>query len=140
KVEHTTGVPLKTGVYEIIRYLRAQRCKLGLASSTRYEIVSMRLKQAGIFDCFDAVVTGDMVCRSKPEPDIFLLCARQMGAVPCNTYVIEDSFNGITAAHRAGMIPIMVPDLKQPDEHIRSLSAAVKDDLLQALEFFKENN
>ena len=79
-----------------------------------------------------------MVRYSKPEPEIFLLCAEQMGVSPADTYVIEDSFNGITAAHRAGMMPIMVPDLKQPDEAIRAMTVTVEKDLHDVVKFLSE--
>ena len=54
----------------------------------------------------------------KPEPDIFLEACRRLGTRPENCYVIEDSHNGIRAAYAAGMHPIMVPDLSQPDEKL----------------------
>ena len=49
-------------------------------------------------------------------------------------YAIEDSFNGIRSAHRAGMKPIMVPDLLSPDSEMRELSFCICDDLLKVLE------
>ena len=59
--------------------------------------------------------------RSKPEPDIFLRAAELLGAAPRDCMVLEDSPNGIRAAHRAGMLPVMVPDLIQPDEELQKI-------------------
>ena len=55
---------------------------MAVASSTRSDIVRMELEEAGILQHFDAVLGGDMVARSKPEPDIFLAAARAVGAEP----------------------------------------------------------
>jgi HAD superfamily hydrolase (TIGR01509 family) len=133
-----TGIPVKKGVYEIFSYLSSRKITMGLASSTRGERVIPQLTDAKLLAYFSAVVTGDMVRYSKPEPEIFLLCAEQMGVSPADTYVIEDSFNGITAAHRAGMMPIMVPDLKQPNEAIRAMTVTVEKDLHDVVKFLSE--
>ena len=58
-------------------------------------------------------------------------------AAPC-IYVIEDSFNGVRAAHSAGMLPIMVPDLLQPDEQIRGLAYRVMPSLVEVCAWLEE--
>jgi beta-phosphoglucomutase-like phosphatase (HAD superfamily) len=78
---------------------------------------------------FDATVCGDEVVKGKPAPDIFLRAARLVQTDPASCVVLEDSFAGIRAAHAAGMIPVMVPDLKQPDAEIRALAYRVVPDL-----------
>ncbi len=83
--------------------------------------VDALLEQAGIAPWLTGMAFGDMVQRSKPEPDIFLLAARQLGAEPANCIVLEDSPNGILAAHRAGMLPVMVPDLLKPDPELEKI-------------------
>ena len=55
---------------------------------------------------YQNVFTSDMVTKGKPEPDIFLLAAKKMGFKPEDCIVIEDSVAGLTAAQRAGMIPV----------------------------------
>ena len=52
-----------------------------------------------------------------------------MGVTPEETYIIEDSYNGIRAAHAAGAFAIMVPDLKMPTEEMRELSDLILKDL-----------
>ena len=79
-----------------------------------------------------------MVSRSKPEPDIFLAAAAALQAEPKCCYVLEDSHNGIRAAYRAGMHPVMVPDMQQPTEEIRGIAEAVVENLLAALEYLQE--
>ena len=59
-----------------------------------------------------------MVKRSKPAPDIYLEACRRLQARPEDSCAVEDSYNGIRAAHAAGMKPIMVPDLAEPTEEM----------------------
>ncbi len=131
-------LPLKPGVLEVLTELKRKRVPLALASSTRTDIVKLELDEAHLLPFFDAVLGGDMASRSKPEPDIFLAAATALGVVPENCYVLEDSYNGIRAAHRAGMHPIMIPDMQQPTEEIRGLAEVIVDNLMAALEYLRE--
>lgn len=54
--------------------------------------------------------------RGKPEPDIFLFAAREIGYPPEDCYVFEDSVNGVRAGMAAGCVTVMVPDLVPPPE------------------------
>ena len=70
-------------------------------------------------------------------PDIYMMTCRRMGALPENTYAVEDSYNGIRSAHSACLRPIMVPDLMPATEEMRNLSVAVFEDLFQVKEYFE---
>ncbi|MDD3369835.1 MAG: HAD family phosphatase [Lachnospiraceae bacterium] len=113
------GMPMKPGVYEILDCLRGNSYKVGLATSTRQEVVMDELEQANILQYFDQVVCGDMLKRSKPEPDIYLMACEKMNVKPAEAYAIEDSYNGIRASFSAGMKPIMIPDMIEPDQEMR---------------------
>ena len=104
-------MPAKPGALELLQALKAHGFRLALASSTPVTTVRTLLRDAGFLPFFDVVIGGDMVKRSKPAPDIFLTAAEALGSEPDDTYVIEDSHNGIRAAYSAGMTPIMVPDM-----------------------------
>ena len=125
---------VKPGVRELLEYLKGQGLDMAVASSTRTNIVENELADAGLLPFFDRVVGGDQVSRSKPHPDIFLRAAGALGEKPERCLVIEDSFNGVRAGRAAGMQVIMVPDLLQPDEEMRSLADAVEPSLLHVLE------
>ena len=131
-------LPLKPGVVKILEELKRNNIPLALASSTRSDIVKLEMEEANLLPYFDAVLGGDMVPRSKPEPDIFLAAAAALQAEPKCCYVLEDSHNGIRAAYRAGMHPVMVPDMQQPTEEIRGIAEAVVENLLAALEYLQE--
>ena len=57
-------------------------------------------------DLFDVVVTAADVTRGKPDPEVFLTCARRLHASPAACAVIEDAVVGVEAANRAGMFSI----------------------------------
>lgn len=131
------GLPVKEGVRELLNWLKEQGWRIGLASSTRRSSVISHLEQAGIRDFFEEIITGDMVEHSKPLPDIYLLACRKLMVDPAGTYAIEDSPNGIRSAYRAGMKPVMVPDLLSPDEEMEQLSTRIFSSLLDVLDYFR---
>ncbi len=133
------GLPVMDGVTECLQWLKSHGWKVGLASSTRQSTVLSHLEQAGIREYFSCVVTGDMVEHSKPLPDIYLLACRELGTRPEETYAVEDSPNGIRSAHGAGMIPLMVPDMLEPDEEMRNLSERIFNDLGEVLDYWKQS-
>jgi HAD superfamily hydrolase (TIGR01509 family) len=125
-------------VQEILSYLQKTGWKVGLASSSSKASVVKNLERADLTSFFQTLTTGDMVEHSKPKPDIYLMACKELGVEPKDAYAIEDSPNGIRAAHGAGMCPIMVPDLVQPDEEMRSLSSYIFKDLLEVRAFFEK--
>ena len=131
-------LPIKEGVREILSYLKGNGIPIAIASSTRQKRVTTQLDEAGLLSYFDAVVGGESVSRSKPAPDIFLYAAERLGIAPEDCVVIEDSFNGIRAAHAAGMQPVMVPDMLQPDEEIAGMCVAVRKTLTEVISFFEK--
>ena len=128
-------LPMKRGVREILEYLKSHGKRIALASSTRRETVVNQLRDAKILEYFDEVVTGDMVERSKPEPDIFLMACEKVGVAPTRAFAIEDSYNGIRAAHSGKLRPIMVPDLRPADAEMKELAEAVLEDLEAVLAY-----
>lgn len=128
-------LPMKEGVFELLEFLKQNGYKTALASSTRIETVTNQLKAAGIYRFFDEVIGGDMVSKSKPDPEIFLKAAAKLNVSPSEAYVIEDSFNGIRAAYSAGCIPFMVPDMLKPDEEMRKKAEKIFESLLEVRDF-----
>ena len=133
-------LPMMIGVREILDYLKDNGYKIALASSTRTEVVTNQLKAANIYGYFDKVVCGDTVTHSKPHPEIFLKAADQLGVDITKVYIIEDSFNGIRAAHAAGAMPIMVPDMIEPDDEMREKAFKILNNLLEVIDFLKTVN
>lgn len=135
KQEADQGIPEKPGVHELFAYLKEQNYRIGLASSTQQQAVYRQMKAAGIFDDFDVIVCGDMVTKSKPNPDIYLKACELMKVDPKECYAVEDSYNGIRAAHAAGMKAIMVPDLLEPTPEILELTDQKFNSLMELQKF-----
>ncbi|MDE5892717.1 MAG: HAD-IA family hydrolase, partial [Acetatifactor sp.] len=129
------GLPVKKGVKEILEFLQRTGYLIGLASSTSRPSVEDHLQRAGIRQYFQSLTTGDMVEHSKPQPDIYLMACESLDVNPGEAMAIEDSPNGIRAAHSAGMISVMVPDLIAPDQEMRDKSALICEDLLEVMRF-----
>lgn len=128
-------LPMKPGVKELLTFLKERGKKIALASSTRQQVVTDELRDAGIIEYFDRIICGDMVSRSKPAPDIFLKACEELNVSPSDSYAIEDSYNGIRAAHAGGLHPIMVPDLLPADEEMQSLAEIVLPNLTSVIEY-----
>ena len=131
-------VPVKPYCFELLDYLKQNGIKMALATSTAMYITERNMTVTGIGKYMDCIITGDMVKQGKPAPDIFLLAAQKLGANVSECAVIEDSYNGIGAAHAAKMQPIMVVDCQKPNEKTRKLTVAECKDLREVLEVIKE--
>ncbi|HGL5935975.1 TPA: HAD family hydrolase, partial [Clostridioides difficile] len=107
---------------------------------TKRERAVKRLAKANLKDYFDAIVCGDDVVNSKPNPEIFLKAAKKINVNPKNCIVIEDSPMGVEAAYNGGIRCINVPDLKEPDEQIKSQSHKILENLLEVREYLKSLN
>ena len=134
------GTPVKEGVREILEYLKENGYIIGMASSSSKESVMGHLKETGLEKYFRAVITGDMVEHSKPDPDIYLKACEELGVTPTNVVAIEDSHNGVRSAYRAGMKPVMVPDLIEPTPEIEAMLYGKFYSLLDVLDYMKNNN
>jgi HAD superfamily hydrolase (TIGR01509 family) len=132
------GIPIKAGLLELVDFLKAKSIGYAVATSTARDITIWKLEITGLTPYFNTIVAGDEVANGKPNSEIFLKAASLLGASPERVVVIEDSFNGIRAAHAAKMIPIMVPDLIQPDEEMESLAYAVVGSLHECRELISE--
>lgn len=131
------GLTVKDGAAELLDYLKGAGARIAIGSSTEHDIVEMELRDAGLLAYFDVLACGDMVEHSKPEPDVFLLAAEMLGAAPEDCIIIEDSFNGVTAARRAGATVFMVPDLLEPTEEIRAMADRVFASLFEVKDWLE---
>ena len=131
-------LPLKTGIRELLVYLKENGYKVGVASSTREAVVAKQLTEANLIQYFDNLTCGDMLERSKPEPDIYLMACDKLGVKPEEAIAIEDSYNGIRSAYRAGLFPIMVPDLVEPNEEMVSLAGKIFTNLSDVKNWLEE--
>ncbi len=122
-------LPVKAGAGELIAELATRGLPMAVATSTVRRIAEQHLRRAGFFEHFGAVCTREDVTRGKPHPDLFLKAASDLGVPAERCLVLEDSHHGIRAAHAAGAMPVMVPDLLPATDDLRALCVAVVRDL-----------
>jgi HAD superfamily hydrolase (TIGR01509 family) len=106
-------LPLLTGAADAVRRL-GESFRLAVASSSNRELIDGVLEAAGLTDRFEATVSSEEVPRGKPAPDVFLEAARRLELEPRHCTAIEDSANGVRAAHAAGMRVVAIPNRRYP--------------------------
>lgn len=133
-------LPILPGLPEILEYLRSQNVFIAVVSSTRKATVERYVRLAEISSYFDALICGDMVEHSKPEPDIYTLAAKTFGVSPSRCLVLEDSYNGIRAGHAAGCFTIMVPNLDPPTDEMHRLADKILPSLFDVVSFLQNES
>jgi HAD superfamily hydrolase (TIGR01509 family) len=123
------GVALKAGVVELLDHLDAAKVPRAIATSSSHGAVQRTLGPSGILPRFDAIVAAGDYPRGKPNPDPFLTAAARLSADPTYCLALEDSHNGVRAAHAAGMMTVMVPDLLHPTDEMREKCLAIAESL-----------
>jgi HAD superfamily hydrolase (TIGR01509 family) len=106
-------LPLLTGAADAVRRLD-ESFRLAVASSSNRELIDGVLDAAGLADRFEATVSSEEVPRGKPAPDVFLEAAGRLELEPGHCTAIEDSANGVRAAHAAGMRVVAIPNRRYP--------------------------
>jgi beta-phosphoglucomutase len=96
------------GAVEFVRWA-GSRYKLAVATSATARNRQASLKMLGIQDLFQAVVDASGHTRPKPDPEVFLVAMRQLGVRPTDSWVLEDSVNGLRAAKAAGCTAVGIP-------------------------------
>lgn len=133
EVADNEGIPLKQGAKELISYAKQMGYRVGLVTSSRREYAVDILTKAGIFQYFDGCMFGDMVTKSKPDPEIYRKSAEILGVRPEYCIAFEDAPAGVESATAAGIDVIMVPDLVKPDEETKMRAWKVLDTLDEAI-------
>ncbi len=139
--EHLADKPpeLKRGAVKLLEFLNERKIPAAIATATDYERTRDYLTRTGIFDRFSKIVCATMVERGKPEPDIYIYAANQLGLKPEECIALEDSPNGVKSAAAAGCKTIMIPDLSEPDEELKSLVFAVAGSLDGVIDITKND-
>jgi beta-phosphoglucomutase len=124
------------GAKEFITIVKNAGFKIALGSASK-NAVSI-LEKVGLLNQFDAIVDGTKTTKSKPDPQVFTMCADELGIAYKNCVVFEDAEAGIEAALSAGMAPIGIGNktiLKRALFAVNDLSEMT----LERLPFFNSN-
>ena len=127
-------VRFKAGAEQLLDFLKEKNIKIAIASGSGRELIEYCMNKLGALERFDVVVGGGDVKNGKPAPDIFLLAAEKLGIAPEDCFVMEDSKNGLLAAHRAGIRAIGIPDIVSFDEETKEIMFAELETLADAIE------
>jgi HAD superfamily hydrolase (TIGR01509 family) len=110
---YAKALPLIEGAVDVVLRL-AETFRLALASSSNRPVIDSVLDNAGLTTAFEVTVSSEEVARGKPAPDVFLEAARLLDVPPGRCVAIEDSANGLRAAHAAGMRVMAIPNRRYP--------------------------
>lgn len=119
------GVEVMPGAKKLLEALRGWGISAALATASNLPRAERYLKDAGLYDYFDAVTVAAMVPRGKPAPDIYIEAARRLGVRPEEAIGVEDAPSGIRAIHASGLFPVLVPDQDCPDAELSSLCGLI---------------
>lgn len=119
--------------------LKQAGLKTGVATSAPRANLDLIMGKLGFGPQMESVMASENVTRHKPDPEVYLKSAANLGADPSHCLVFEDSFSGITAARNAGMKVVGVlsshtkEELPPCDFYIRDYTTIGTDDVLQIL-------
>ena len=106
------SIQAKKGVIELLDALHSFPITVAVVSSSPLSRIKDYLSSAGIqLSHFDAILTTESVTRGKPYPDVYLYACDSLGFRTRECMAVEDSPNGIKAAHVSGCVTVMIPDL-----------------------------
>ena len=97
---------LLPGALTLLPALRQRGVKIGLGSASKNARII--LEATGILPLFDAIADGTRAKNAKPDPEVFLIAAGDLGLDPAECVVFEDAFSGVEAAHNGGMFAVGV--------------------------------
>lgn len=137
EVFFSAPVPKKPGLDALLAWLKARHIPMAVASSSREAIIRHNLDVWGLTQDFTAIVSGQHVAHSKPDPEIFLLTAQKLDVEPSRCLVLEDSYNGVRAGAAGGFVTVMVPDLVPADDEMKRLYTMECASLEEVLEKLK---
>lgn len=128
---------LKEGALELLTYLNKKRVSKVIASSNQRRIIDILLNKVGIREEFEAIFSFEDVKRAKPDPEIFQLAHQFLSLPKKQVLVLEDSQNGVLAAHRAKLDVVMVPDLIEPTPATKAKTTHILPSLLEVPAFLE---
>ncbi|WP_291868667.1 beta-phosphoglucomutase [Maribacter sp.] len=107
-IENMNASEILPDVPKILKFLKKNNYPIALGSASKN--ARPILEKVGLLHYFDAILDGNNVTKAKPDPEVFLLAAKELEISPENCVVFEDAVAGIAAANSAKMISIGIGD------------------------------
>lgn len=110
-LEELSSTDILPGILELLDLARNKGLLLAIGSSSRN--AKFILEKIGLDKAFDAIVDGNCITKSKPDPEVFTKACHKLKLEPKNCIVIEDATSGIEAAKSAGTIAVAISNARE---------------------------
>lgn len=107
-IEKMDASEILPNVPQVLEFLKQRDVPIALGSASKN--AKPILEKVGLLSYFDSIVDGNSVTKAKPDPEVFLIAAKNLGVEPSNCVVFEDAVAGIQAANAAEMLSIGIGD------------------------------
>lgn len=134
------GIEPKDGLIELLDFLKNNNYRMAVASSSEEKNIRTYLDKLNVIKDFEVILSGEMVTKGKPDPEIYLKSAELLNLPIEECIGIEDSINGVLSICRAGMRAIMIPDLQEPTEEVEEMLYAKLNSLTDVIDLLKNEH
>jgi HAD superfamily hydrolase (TIGR01509 family) len=124
------AISARPGIKRLVMEAHENGLRLGIATTTILSNVEALVKAifgADARHLFAVIAAGDIVPRKKPAPDIYVYACERLGVLPSACVAIEDSANGVEAAHDAGITVIAAPSFYLRGDDFSKATSVVSD-------------
>lgn len=139
-ITQTEEIGIKSGLIELLDYLDEKGVQCVVASNSDRGMIHRLLRKTELDHYFEDIVGADDVRYGKPYPDLYLEAWKKTDASKEDTWILEDSTNGLKAAYAAGIKALHIPDLEPPSDESRALSYQELENLHDVKQFFQQLN
>lgn len=132
-IEKMNSSEILPDVAKILQYLKNKNIPIALGSASKN--ARPILEKVDLLPYFDSIVDGNSVTKAKPDPEVFLIAADNLGVAANSCVVFEDAVAGIQAANAANMVSIGIGDteiLNEADYNFNDFTE-MSDDFLESL-------
>ena len=132
-IENMNASEILPDVPRVLNYLKKKGMPIALGSASKN--AKPILEKVDLLPYFDTIVDGNNVTKAKPDPEVFLIAAKNLKVMPASCVVFEDAVAGIQAANAANMISIGIGDLNILQEANYNFKdfTDISDDFLESL-------
>lgn len=109
-IEKMDASEILPDVLKVLEYLKGNQFPIALGSASKN--AGPILEKVKLTSFFDSIVDGNSVSKAKPDPEVFLIAAKNLKVKPENCIVFEDAVAGIEAANTAEMVSIGIGNAK----------------------------
>ena len=125
-IEYMKDMRCDSDMISFLFTLKKDGYKIACCSNSISSTVLNVLRNSGVGDLFDIVLSNDNIMRPKPNPEIYLRCMATLGISPMNTVIIEDNIIGVQSAFYSGAHVIAIPNPQINTDYIMKKIKSIK--------------